>query len=177
MRPGEPHDLAQVMNEQHTRLDLMRIRLSVDLEGDFSFHGWPCPLPVYDVVTKRAENQVSRRRESASGGRRNSYRPVNSSRAVQGRTSKNAGALLVNAENAKTLQGCLRAGADCRAETGPTARQGTGARRTRAGWRNTAALRRPERSRSPLRFQNRRLLYVKRLAPGIGFWIRRNGMP
>src|SRR6266851_9131555 len=47
------------MNEQHARLDLVGIGFSVDLEGDFSFHGLPCLLPVYDVVTKRAENQVA----------------------------------------------------------------------------------------------------------------------
>src|SRR5438034_1871112 len=59
MRPGEPHGLAQVVNEQHARLNLVGIGLSVDLESDFSFHGLPCLFPVYDVVTKRAENQVA----------------------------------------------------------------------------------------------------------------------
>src|SRR5262249_52512258 len=152
------------MNEQHTRLDLMGIRLSVDLEGDFSFHGWPYPLPVYDVVTKRAENQVSRRRESASGGQRNSYRSVNSSRAVQGglrKTQARAVGEFAERENAAGLPAC-------RGRL-PGRGWANGASRDRSppapgGWRNTAAIRRPEGSRSPLRFQKCRLLYVKRLA-------------
>src|SRR5579864_7635078 len=61
VRPGKAGDLAQIVNEKHARLDLVRIGFPVDLECNFSFHGISCLLPVYDVDAKRCENQVARR--------------------------------------------------------------------------------------------------------------------
>ena len=47
------------MDEQHAMLNLVRIGLSVNFERDFTLHGVTCLLPVFDVVTKRVENQVA----------------------------------------------------------------------------------------------------------------------
>jgi len=47
------------MDEQHPRLNLVCVGLPVNSELDFTLHGVPCLLPVFDVVTKRVENQVA----------------------------------------------------------------------------------------------------------------------
>jgi len=43
MRPGVPGYFAQIMNEQHARLDFVGMRLSVDPKCDLSFHGGSVP--------------------------------------------------------------------------------------------------------------------------------------